>query len=125
MLISACFLQFSQFRGDFGWKKARFAIGSPSASSLTANDPGMLSRSMPLTRTETGAERLIENVRAASTLPTLFSSATSGPSGSYEIPNEIVWSAVVVNPVRPLNGGSDNQLASPSMVDLKPVSVVA
>jgi len=27
MLISACFLQFSQFRGEFGWKKARGAIG--------------------------------------------------------------------------------------------------
>jgi hypothetical protein len=89
----------------------------------------MLSRSMPLTRTETGAERLIENVRAASTLPTLFSSATSGtsgpPAGSYAIPNEMVWSAVVVvNPVRPLNGGSDSQLVSPSIVDLKPASVV-
>ena len=57
MLISAFSLQFSQSRGELGWKKARFAIGSPLASNVTANDPGILSRSMFLTRTETGAER--------------------------------------------------------------------
>src|SRR5215470_16718345 len=131
MLIRARFLQLSQSRGDFGWKKARCAIGSPSASSLTVNDPGILSRSMPLTRTETGAERLIENVRAASTLPTLFSSTPSIPSSSYEIPPyEIVSPAfVVVNggwaPDTGSATGSDNQPASPSIVDWKPVSVVA
>ena len=40
MLISACSLQFSQFCGEFGWKKAHFAIGWPSASNVTTNDPG-------------------------------------------------------------------------------------
>lgn len=66
------------------------------------------------------------NARAAAMLPTLFSRTASSPTESYEIPNEIVWSAVAAgNPVRLFYGGSVSQLVSPSIVDLKPASVLA
>jgi hypothetical protein len=69
--------QVAQSRGVFGWKKARVAIGWPSASNATENEPGILSRLMSLTITDTLLERRILKARAASKLPTLFSKATA------------------------------------------------
>ncbi len=82
---------------------------------------------MSLTLTDTGRERLIEKLRAASTLPIVFSSVTSSVSvsesdASYAMPSAMLSSAVSVNGGWALTG-TYNQLSSQEIVDLEPVRV--